>query len=252
MTHYFRTEEEIRDFYEKNDIPYCNNAIRNANDEKDYFAQFEEIEGCEVLYCTDARMWNNLKLCIKWEGTAMRVRQDLYELKNKRFELCEEMDWQGIQKIYHDYNDAPNKIGKPTEKKLDQWRDYLLKQRKEDEDYVTRQFACILATIDNVCIAFPEAKEVKWENGYWTFEKDCNGIDYLVQIGTDGRIFEKMDKSYSLQDYVCTTAEKAARMMDNGLKWVEAKEQKEAIEAREIAWNDKVRQFMGHRPNFNN
>lgn len=251
MKYYFKTEEEVRDFYEKNDIPYCNDAIRNANGEKDYFAPFAEIEGCEVLYCTDAEIWHKLKICIRWKGTAMRVNQDFYE-QNKMFVLCEDMDWMGIEKTYHKYEDCPNRIGKPTAKKLDQWRDYLLKQRKKDEDYRERKFACILATIDDVCKVFPEAKEVKWEKGYWTFEKDCNGIDYLVQIGTDGRIFEKIDKSYSLQDYVCTTAEKAARMMDNGLKWLEMKESKEAIEASEIAWKDKVRQFMGHRPNFNN
>ena len=251
MTYYFKTEEEVRDFYEKNDIPYCNEAIRNANDEKDYFAPFAEIEGCEVLYCTDAEIWHKLKICINWKGTAMRVNQNFYE-QNKMFVLCEEMDWQGIEKTYHQYNDAPNKIGKPTAKKLDQWRDYLLKQRKEDEDYRERKFACILATIEEVCQAFPEAKEVKWENGYWTFEKDCNGIDYLVQIGTDGRIFEKMDKSYSLQDYVCTTAEKAARMMDNGMKWVGIKDTNEASEARTATWEEKISQFIGCRPNFNN
>lgn len=251
MKYYFKTEEEVRNFYEKNGIPYCDNAIRNANDEKDYFAPFAEIEGCEVLYCTDAKVWHNLKICIRWKGTAMKVNQNFYE-QNKMFVLCEEMDWMGIEQTYHKYEDCPNRIGKPTAKKLDQWRDYLLELREKDVDYRERKFACILATIEEVCQAFPEAKEVKWKNGYWSFEKDCNGIDYLVQIGTDGRIFEKMDKSYSLQDYVCTTAEKAARMMDNGLKWLEMKESKEAIEASEIAWNDKVRQFMGHRPNFNN
>lgn len=31
MTSYFRTEEEVSNFYEKNNIPYCNDAIRNAN-----------------------------------------------------------------------------------------------------------------------------------------------------------------------------------------------------------------------------
>lgn len=251
MTYYFRTEEEVRDFYEKNKIPYCDDAIRNANDEKDYFAQFAEIEGCEVLYCTGAEVWHKLTLCIIWKGTAMRVNPNFYE-KNKMFLLCEEMDWMGIKRTYHEYNDCPDKTGKPTATKLDQWRDYLLKQRKEDEDYRERQFACILATIEKVCQAFPEAKEVKWKNGYWTFEKDCNGIVYNVQICKDGNIFEKMDKSYSLQDYVCTTAEKAARMMDNGLKWVEMKETHEAREANSAAWEEKVNRFIGHRPNFNN
>jgi hypothetical protein len=251
MTHYFRTEEEVRDFYEKNDIPYCNEAIRNANDEKDYFAPFAEIEGCEVLYCTDAESWHNLKICINWKGTAMRVNPNFDE-KNKMFLLCEDMNWMGIERIYHEYNDCPNKIGKPTATKLDQWRDYLLKQRKEDEDYRERKFACILATIDDVCKAFPEAKEVKWENGYWTFEKDSNGFVYTVQIGTSGRIFEKLDKSYSLQDYICTNAERAARLMDNGMKWAEKKEFHEAYEAKSAAWKEKINRFIGHRPNFNN
>ena len=251
MTYYFKTEEEVRDFYEKNDIPYCNDAIRNANGEKDYFAPFAEIEGCEVLYCTDAEIWHKLKICIRWKGTAMRVNQDFYE-QNKMFVLCEDMDWMGIEHTYHKYEDCPNRIGKPTAKKLDQWRDYLLKQRKEDEDYRERKFACILATIDDVCKAFPEAKEVKWENGYWTFEKDSNGLEYIIQISTDGSIFEKLDKSYTLQDYICTTAEKAARLMDNGMKWVEMKDCNEASEAKSAAWEEKVNRFIGQRPNFNN
>lgn len=251
MTHYFRTEEEVRNFYEKNNIPYCNDAIRNANEEKDYFAPFAEIEGCEVLYCTDAESWHNLKICINWKGTAMRVNQNFDE-KTKMFVLCEDMDWMGIKKIYHKYEDCPNKIGKPTASKLDQWRDYLLKQRKEDEDYRERRFACILATIEDVCKAFPEAKEVKWEKGYWTFEKDSNGLEYIIQISTDGSIFEKLDKSYTLQDYICTTAEKAARLMDNGMKWVEMKDCNEASEANSAAREEKINRFIGHRPNFNN
>lgn len=251
MTYYFRTEEEVRDFYEKSKSPYCNDAIRNANDEKDYFAPFAEIEGCEVLYCTDAESWHNLKICINWKGTAMRVNQNFDE-KTKMFVLCEDMDWMGIKKIYHKYEDCPNKIGKPTVSKLDQWRDYLLKQRKEDEDYRERRFACILATIEDVCKAFPEAKEVKWEKGYWTFEKDSNGLEYIIQISTDGSIFEKLDKSYTLQDYICTTAEKAARLMDNGMKWVEMKDCNEAREAKSAAWEEKVNRFIEHRPNFNN
>ena len=251
MTYYFKTEEEVRDFYEKNDIPYCNDAIRNANGEKDYFAPFAEIEGCEVLYCTDAEIWHKLKICIRWKGTAMRVNQDFYE-QNKMFVLCEGMDWMGIEQTYHKYEDCPNRIGKPTAKKLDQWRDYLLELREKDVDYRERKFACILATIEEVCQAFPEAKEVKWKNGYWTFEKDCNGIVYNVQIGTDGRIFEKLDKSYALQDYICTNAERAARLMDNGMKWVEKKETNEAREANSAAREEKINRFIGHRPNFNN
>ena len=251
MTYYFKTEEEVRDFYDKNKIPYCNEAIRNANDEKDYFAPFAEIEGCEVLYCTDAKVWHNLKICIRWKGTAMKVNQNFYE-QNKMFVLCEEMDWMGIKQVSHSYDDSPHRIGKPSATKLDHWRDYLLELREKDVDYRERQFACILATIEEVCQAFPEAKEVKWKNGYWTFEKDCNGIVYNVQICMDGNIFEKLDKSYSLQDYVCTTAEKAARMMDNGMKWVEMKETKEASEARTKAREAKISQFMGCRPDFNN
>ena len=135
---------------------------------------------------------------------------------------------------------------------MDQWRDYLLKKRKEDEDYRERRFACILATIEDVCKAFPEAKEVKWEKGYWTFEKDSNGLEYIIQISTDGSIFEKLDKSYTLQDYICTTAEKAARLMDNGMKWVEMKDCNEASEAKSEAWKEKINRFIGHRPNFNN
>lgn len=80
------------------------------------------------------------------------------------------------------------------------------------------------------------------------FEK----IDKVFNTNGNGSIFEKLDKSYTLQDYICTTAEKAARLMDNGMKWVEMKDCNEASEAKSAAWEEKVNRFIGQRPNFNN
>ena len=107
----------------------------------------------------------------------------------------------------------------------------------------------MLAKIDECCEYFPEAKAVKWEKGYWTFEKDANGIVYVLQINSSGNIYEDTRISNELSTYAQSPSEKAARLMQNGLAQVKkSKDHYNAGVIRKKAFGDRIRKFMGGRP----
>lgn len=256
-TIYFNKEQQVREYYEQNGIPYVDDAINNAKKEDilEYYEQFKAIDGCSVAYCLEGTHWSDLYMCILWRGTAMRVC-DKYDEKTYDFQLCDTMDWQGLYSYNCYYStkasfDKPKKIGKPTASKLDQWRDYLLNDRKEDLRLRDYTFAYMLAKIEEVCTSFPEARNIEWENGCWEFEKETNGIRYVICIENSGKIYENYQLSYDLMDYPISPAEKAVMLMANALQGVKkCANHNESTDIINMKTKEKVQKFMGGRPKY--
>lgn len=257
-TVYFKTEQQIREYYRASGLPYVDNAISNAKKEDliAYYDQFKEIDGCSIAFCLEEFIWHELYMCIIWKGTAMRV-PDYYDEGTHELVLCDSIDWQGLNKFKCNYSiretlEKPRKIGKPTASKLDQWREYLLNDRNEELKRRDYTFAYMLAKIDEVCAAFPEARNVEWKNGVWEFKKESNGIEYVVNIYSDGNIYEDYKLSYELADYPISPAEKAMRLMANAMQYARrCANSREASAVRDEDKQKRVEKFMGGRPIVN-
>lgn len=248
---YFSNENEALEYGRKNNIEYMENGVKNAREDwGEYFKPFAEVDGCEVLYMM-GDSWSSIRLCIRWKGVTMTTFDDWNRGdKTQALRLAEPMDWQGLDMRRSDDGQQPQKIGKPTAKKLDLWRNWLLSMRKDEEQRRDREFAAMLAKIDDVCRQFPEAKAVKWdERGLWTFEKELNGLSYICQIQSSGHIYEKCELGYIADRYVMSTAERAARMMQNGMEGVKpCKDRYEAWQRQEKMYDVQAARFMGGRP----
>jgi hypothetical protein len=248
---YFSNENEALEYGRKNNIEYMENRVENARKEWDeYFKPFAEVDGCDVLFMLSGS-WSSVRLCIRWKGVTMTTRNDYNGGdKTQALVLAEPMDWKGLDMNRSDDGQQPQKIGKPTAKKLDEWRNWLLIMRKDEEQRRDRRFAEMLAKIDDVCRQFPEAQAVKWdERGQWTFEKEQNGLLYVCQIQRNGYIYEKCELGFIADKYVMSTAERAARMMQNGMEGVKpCKTCGEAWQQKEKMIDEQVARFMGGRP----
>lgn len=250
---YINTENELKEYAENNGQKRIDDMIEFANQGKEYYSQFKDIEGCEVLYAVEGVNWDEVYMCIRWKGVCMRAnnRHWYFEEKTHSFRLCGETDWQGINGYgYISKGETPQKIGKPTAKKLDNWRTYLLDYRRREEECRDYLFAAMVAKIEEVKKNFPEAQSVKWEKGYWTFEKVNNGLEYTVQINTNGHIFEKLEFATYQQKYNIGEAEKAARMMSNGLNEIKPidNDRENSYELIHDTNRKYVSQFIGGRP----
>ena len=247
---YFKNEAEVLEYGKKNGIEYIENGVEYAKDEwAEYYKPFAEIDGCEVGFMM-ADNWSSIRYYITWRGVKMTHYNDYTRGdKTQALKLAEPLDKQGLSMSESNNNSCLQKIGKPTAKKLDEWRNWLLSMRQHDEKERDNIFAQMLAKIDECCEFFPEAKSVKWENGYWTFEKEANGITYVLQINNNGHIYEDTRLSSDRMDYAQSPSEKAARMMQNGLSQVKkCRDNYEAGCERAKTFDIRVRKFMGGRP----
>ncbi len=249
---YFNSEAEVLEYGKKNGIEYIKDGVENAKEEwQEYYKPFAELDGCEVGFMM-ADSWSSVRYCITWRGVKMTNYSDYTRGdKTQALMLADPFGRQGLSMSESSWssNCPLQKIGKPTAKKLDEWKNWLLVMREHDEKRRDDIFAKMLAKIDECCEYFPEAKAVKWENGYWTFEKDANGIVYVLQINSNGNIYEDTRMSYELSKYAQSPSEAAARLMQNGLAQVKkCKDHYNAGEIREKAFGDRIRKFMGGRP----
>lgn len=250
---YFSNENEALEYGRKNNIEYIQNYVEDAREEwGEYFKPFADVDGCEVLYMMEDSC-RSLRLCIRWKGVTMTTRSDYNRGdKTQELRLCEKTDWQDINEYENRVSEGnkPQKIGKPTAKKLDEWREYLLDLRRREEEQRDKVYARMVGKIADVCKQFPEAKAVKWdEQGYWNFEVSRNGLEYVVNIQKSGKIYEKLDFVTYKEHYNMSTAEKAARMMQNGLQGVKTiSDCYDAWKIQEQTENEYIKQFMGGRP----
>ena len=249
---YFNSEAEVLEYGKKNGIEYIKDGVENAKNEwQEYYKPFAELDGCEVGFMM-ADSWHSVRYCITWRGDKMTNYSDYTKGdKTQALKLADPFDNQGLSMFESSWssNCPLQKIGKPTAKKLDEWKNWLLAMRERDEKRRDNIFAKMLAKIDECCEYFPEAKAVKWEHGYWTFEKDANGIVYVLQINSNGNIYEDTRISNELSTYAQSPSEKAARLMQNGLAQVKkSKGHYNAGEIRAKAFGDRIRKFMGGRP----
>ena len=249
---YFNSEAEVLEYGAKNGIEYIKNGVENAKEEwQEYYKPFAELDGCEVGFMM-ADSWSSVRYCITWRGVKMTNYSDYTRGdKTQALMLADPFDKQGLSMFESSWssNCPLQKIGKPTAKKLDVWKNWLLAMREHDEKRRDDIFAKMLAKIDECCEYFPEAKAVKWEKGYWTFEKDANGIKYVLQINSNGDIYEDTRISNELSIYAQSPSENAARLMQNGLAQVKkCKDHYNAGEIRAKAFRERIRKFMGGRP----
>ena len=247
---YFNSEAEILEYGRINNLDFIEAGVENTKAEwAKYYKPFAEIEGCEVGFMVDDEL-HHIRYCITWKGVKMTQLNDYTNNdKTQALKLAEPFDKQGLSMTESNTNSPLQKIGKPTAQKLDEWKNWLLSMRYHDEKQRDKIFAQILAKIDECCEFFPEAKSVKWEHGYWSFEKESNGIDYVLQINSNGNIYQKTRLSYNLMDYAQSSTEIAALMMKNGLTGVnKCRSYNEAGEKRTKDLGERIRKFMGCRP----
>jgi len=251
---FFNSEAEVLEYGKKNNIEYIENGVENAKEEwQEYYKPFAELDGCEVGFMMEPGRWSSVRYCITWRGVKMTNRNDYTRGdKTQELRLCDKTDWQDINKYENRVSEGnkPQKIGKPTAKKLDEWRAYLLDLRRREEEKRDMVYARMVGKIADVCKQFPEAKAVKWDDrGYWCFEVRKNGLEYVVNIEKSGKIYEKLDFIGYRGHYNMSTAEKAARMMQNGLQDVKPIEDYDkAFDIQNKTEREYIKQFMGGRP----
>ena len=192
-------------------------------EETAYYTSFKNVKGCKVLdnVSIDSKV-ADCHLCIQWKGVLMMaVVNSKWDWKdNNTFDLrlFEEMDWKGILNVNakEEHLQKPNKIGKPTPKKLDQWVDYLQSLRQEEIMARDRRIAYMIGKIEKVKTLFPEASNVEWSKGdmwdsYWRFELRKGGLKYYISIRRTGEIHESLEIVSSTVDM----AERMAKMSNN-------------------------------------
>lgn len=235
---YFKTVEDWKNYAKSKGMSEeeVNGRIQILeNDWDEYINQFKAIEGCTVGIMTVNRFRDEYYLphyYVEYNGCKI-TPTGYYSDKVHGFQLCEEIDDKGLSSEFYSEqlrtNDIwfrtttkennygqPNNIGKPTANKIQDWIDYLNAGRKQAENEIEIRLKSMDDRIAECVKTFPEAKEVKWENGYWCFSKECNGIKYILEVNSKGEIFEHIDFDY-LYKYNLTKCEQAVRLMNNGL-----------------------------------
>lgn len=251
---FFENEAEIKKYYRTRKLEYVDDAIERANEEKWFYDRFGELKDAKVGYFipkADAR-WSDLAMCVIWKGVTLKTLNPNRWEENKTLvlRLAEPLDKKGMLFYASDDGQSPNRIGTPTEKKLDAWLEWLLKMRKADIEKRDRMIAEMLATIEHVCSVFPEARNVKWENGYWTFTVKRNGLKYCTEINRNGDIYTSLGID-ELAAYPLTTTEIAARMMQNGLEGAgTGSDRNEAYKVIAGKREELIRQFIGQEVNM--
>lgn len=97
---------------------------------------------------------------------------------------------------YRNTNPIPNKIGKPTDNKLQEWVDYLKNEIKEREDYYNSVQSKIETFLKSL-----KPFEVKWYNNNTRGEIVKNGIKYSFSIDYgSGGVFQKIGICYTVKE----------------------------------------------------
>lgn len=193
-----------------------------SEEETAYYEPFKNVKGCKVMNFVSIDSKAIYHLCIQWKGVLMMASvnymRDWIEYNTFDLKLFYEMDWKDIQKarVEKENIQKPNKIGKPTPKKLDQWLEYLQALRQEEIKARDRRIAYMIGKIEQVKTLFPEARNVEWSKGdrwdsYWHFELEKGGLKYTITIRRTGEIQETMNIVYSS----INTAERMAKMSNN-------------------------------------
>ncbi len=235
---YFNTVEEWKKYAQSKGMSEEETNSRIKDLEEDwgkYISQFKAIEGCIVGIMTINRIrdeYYHPKYYVEDNGGKMTPTGYSSD-KVHGFQLCEDIDDKGLSSQYYSEQlrtddiwfrttanennyGQPNNIGKPTANKIQDWIDYLNTGRKKGESQIESHLKYMNDKIAECVKTFPEAKEVEWKNGYWSFSKECNGIEYILEVNSVGGIFEKIDFN-NLYKYNLTPCEKAVRLMNNGL-----------------------------------
>ncbi len=235
---YFNTVEDWKNYAKSKgmDEEEVNCRIETLEEDwGEYISQFKDIEGCTVGIMTENRIRDRYylpKYYVEYNGCKI-TPTGYYSDKVHGFQLCEEIDNKGLSSDFYceqlrtdgiwfrttakenNYG-QPNNIGKPTANKIQDWIDYLNTGRKQAESQIDSRLKYMNDKIAECIKTFPEAKEVEWKNGYWGFTKECNGIEYILEVNSIGEIFEKFD-CYNTYKYNLTKCETAVRLMNNGL-----------------------------------
>lgn len=256
---FFLTEQEVREFAEKNGIGGIGGMLRKANEGDWFFDQFRGIEGCEVGYMFIPRVRRELNICIRWKGTVMFVNAYAgFPDKTYALQLAERMDWQGVTARVMEL-DRPAKIGIPTARKLDQWRDYLQEYRRLEQRERDRTLARILAKVDEVKNTFTEARDIAWQTGRvtggsrWTCEVKRGGLHYFCTVESTGSINERIEIDSDINLLQATTCDIMARMCRNGLEDGTVRRYKdynEKWEQEAEVETERITPFMGKRPEY--
>ena len=207
------------------------------------------------------RVHRELNICIRWKGLAMFVNAYTgFPDKTYGLQMAERMDWMGVTARVLAL-DRPAKIGMPTAKKLDQWRDYLLEYRRLEEQERDRALARIQAKVDEVRKTFTEARNIAWQTdrvtgkSRWACEVKRGGLHYFCTVESSGSINERIEIDSDINLLQMTTCGIMARMCRNGLEdstvrlYRDYSEKWETeTEAEEEA--GRIAPFMGRRPEY--
>ena len=240
---------------------YINRSDKNiqkrpiTEEETAYYAPFKNIKGCKVLdnVSIDSKV-AVYHLCIQWKGVLMmavvKSKWDWEENNTFDLRLLEEMDWKGIfnANTKEEHLQKPNKIGKPTPKKLDQWVDYLQSLRQEEIMARDRRIAYMIGKIEKVKTLFPEASNVEWSKGnrwdsYWRFEMRKGGLKYYISIRRTGEIHESLEIVPSTGDM----AERMAKMSNNDYSPIVFENFSDEWKYWEEQDDKLIQQYLGHQ-----
>jgi hypothetical protein len=175
---------------------------RSLNELKTDFTPYEGIENTEVVYCitfeeSDGKYYHGYAGCeINYKGTVMIPFKKKYNEPKYGFTL-------GNATIFPmDYctdflraNPMPNFIGKPTAKKLAEWRDWVLLKEKTLSDRVKSE--CDYR--QNFIASIPEPivweKAYRWNDECWHGRIKRNGLTLKIQLYTNS-VWLKIEADY--------------------------------------------------------
>ena len=230
---YYSSEQGVKAEAARCGYKNIDNRLNDINQEwGEYLKPFEEIEGCTLGWFAPIDDISSVRRCIIWHGVTMTTY--MYNFRNERtqaLELTENIDWMGasyqeqaIKRIYPIPNE-PQKIGKPTAKKLDEWANYLTRKRDAEEKRRDAQRNYLAARYDEICRLFPEAKDTPYTLGEsWYFTTRANGLSYSIRIENGGSIIERIELNTYYFEGLTSDAERAARMMKNELAEIKPEE----------------------------
>ena len=248
---YYSSEQGVRSEAARSGYKYIDARLNDINQEwGEYLKPFEEIDGCTLGCFAPIDDISRLRRCIIWHGVMMTTY--LHHFRKERtqaLELAEEIDWMGTSyqepaiKRKYPIHPEPQKIGRPTAKKLDEWAKYLTSKREAEEKRRDAQRAYLAARYEEICRLFPEAKNTPFNVGEsWYFTTRANGVCYSIRIENSGSILERIELNTYYYEGLTSDAERAARMMKNELAEIKPEED---YEIRELFSDSRIQNLAG-------
>lgn len=124
---------------------------------------------------------------VKHNGTWLKPIKQAWNKKTFFFTLAE-IPYNYVE-LYNNPNPRPNYVGKPTDKKMNDWVDYLI-QELDDKEKILDQHRQNRQNSLRKLEAF--GNEINWNHDKTGGYVERNGLEYQFEINKNGTLSEKI------------------------------------------------------------